>query len=140
MFRRRDVFALSILFLLVLAVSCHAYAETDEEIRKIADPMMDNILQAMKTNNYENYCRDLDNIMKKAMTKEKFLKGNEGLKQRYGDFKSKKFHTLQSIKEFRKIIWRANFSKAKNDVSLQLVLKKYGKKWKVSGLWFFDWK
>jgi len=108
----------------------------DAQMQKIADPIMDNILTAMKNNDYTAYCRDFDETMKNTVTPEKFRQSNENIKLGLGDYQSRDFGMVMKQAPYTIVIWKGHFSKRSGDVMIKLVLTQLNGIWKVSGLWF----
>ncbi|MCD4786258.1 MAG: DUF3887 domain-containing protein [Candidatus Eremiobacteraeota bacterium] len=126
---------LVIMFLFVLSSSL-VFAETDAQTRKIAEPMMGNILQAMKNRDYNQYVKKFDPEMKKAATKARFIVACDFVKTNFGDYVSRKFFEIEKKDGYVKVVWKAKYSKAKRVIQMELVLKKYNNKWLIAGQWF----
>ncbi|MCE1247261.1 MAG: DUF3887 domain-containing protein [Firmicutes bacterium] len=128
-----------ITLLLVLAASAIAFADTDAELQKLAQPMMDNINKAIETKNFDMYLKDCDDGMKAALTKAKFMELCDFQEKQLGNLTSLKFHQVLKQNDMAKVVWKGKFSKQSKDMLLELVLKKYPKGWKVAGHWMrFD--
>jgi len=135
--RKAIILSMSLaIILLIISSGSVVFADTDAQIRKIAEPMMDNILKAMKNRDYKLYTKNFDPTMKKVVTKGKFLSACDSIKSNFGDYKSRKYFTIGRKGGMVKIIWKAKYSKTKRNVQMELVLKKYGDKWLIAGHWF----
>lgn len=141
--RNTTIIFLMVIFVLFAANS--AFAQTDTEFRKMAEPIIDNILNGIKSGDYAKYSRDFDKQMKDSTTEEDFKKLRSSLENFYGQYESRTFSVIQTHEDkskdllMKKIIWKGKYSKSNTGVSIQLVFKKYGKNWKVTGLWFNPW-
>lgn len=133
---KRKLTAWIILLGLVFSLGAVYAQPTDAQIQKIADPIMDNILTAMKNNDYTAYCRDFDETMKNTVTPEKFRQSNENIKLGLGDYQSRDFGMVMKQAPYTIVIWKGHFSKRSGDVMIKLVLTQLNGIWKVSGLWF----
>jgi len=126
---------MSLLMLLAIGWMTVFSAPSDEQMQKNADPIMDNILSAIKAGNYDDYIKDFDAQMKSAVTKDNFQRTNQVLKASIGIYQSRTFGMVMEKDQYQIIIWKGQFSKQK-DVMIKLVLSQINGKWKVSGLWF----
>ena len=144
MFNHRKIFVLGIITLFLLAATFIATAnpETgkDKELLKVANPMMDNILKGIREKSYEVYIRDFDEKTRAGITVKKFNDLVKNLEHYHGEYKSREFIEILTKNDLKKVIWKAEFSKVANGISLELVLAKQNNEWKVAGLWFHPWK
>jgi type 1 fimbria pilin len=128
-------FMVIITLVLILAASSAVFAQTDAELQKIAQPMMENINKAIETKNFDLYLKDCDDGMKKALTKAKFNELCDYSDKQLGKMKSMKFSSVQKKDEYAKVVWKARYDKAAKEMNLELVLKKTSEGWKVAGHW-----
>ena len=124
------------LAVLVSAVHAGMIGKTDKEVRAIADPLLDNILDGVKTGDYEKWSRDFDQTMKGVLTKEKFAETNQQVKERMGSCTSRKYLSFLNKGEMTMVLWKGTFDKTQDDILITLVASKQGDKYKVAGLWF----
>ena len=66
---RNVIYVAVILAIIVVSVSTFAgvIGRTNEEVRAIAEPILDNILEGFKTDDYRKYSRDLDDTLVEGM-------------------------------------------------------------------------
>ena len=133
---KRKLTAWILLLGLVFGLGAVYSLPTDTQMQKIADPIMDNILTAMKNDDYTAYCRDFDETMKNAFTRDKFRQSNENIKLGLGDYLSRDFGMVMRQVPYTIVIWKGHFAKQSGDVMIKLVLAQVNGTWKVSGLWF----
>lgn len=126
---------LFLLMALVFSGISAAFAQSDKEIKAIADPLVDKLTKAMETKNYKAYMDPWSPKAKGMMTKEKFDKACDVILAQVGTFKSKSFYNIVSKDGFLVIQWKAKYTKVTDDLYLQLVLQKEGGKYLVSGHW-----
>jgi len=124
-----------IAIILVLAASAAVYAQTDAELLKIAQPMMDNINKAIETKDYGKYLMDCDEGMKNALTKSKFNEFCDYHEKQLGKITSMKFFSAQKKDDMAKVTWKCKYSKTPAEFNVELVLRKVKTEWKVAGHW-----
>ncbi len=110
--------------------------KTDKEVCAIAEPILDNIFDGIKTDSYGKWSRDFDPTMKEVLSKEKFAETNQQVKERMGNCVSREYLAFLNKGEMTMILWKAVFDKTKDDVLITLVLSKRDGKYQVTGLWF----
>ncbi|MCD4786259.1 MAG: DUF3887 domain-containing protein [Candidatus Eremiobacteraeota bacterium] len=125
-----------VIFFLFILSSASVFAETDAQMRTIAEPMMDNILESIKNRDRNQYVKDFDSAMKMATTKKSFIETCDFIKSRFGDYDSREFYKVEKEDGYIKVIWKAKYSKAEKDVRLEIFLKKYDNKWLIFGILF----
>lgn len=109
---------------------------TDKEVRTIADPLLDNILAGMKTNDYAKWSKDFDRTMKEAQSKDEFLKTNKQIELLMGSYESRKYLGFLKQGDMTLVLWKGSFDKTEDDVLIKLVVSKRKGKYVVTGLWF----
>jgi len=126
-----------ILTVMLSSVKAKIIADNDKDVKRIADPIMDNILEGMKIESYEIYPKDFDKTMKRALDEKAFLLTNSKIEDRIGNYQSRIFLGFLNQDDFTVILYKGKFNGTKNDVLMKLVLdKKKQDKIEVSGLWF----
>ncbi|NOZ64455.1 MAG: DUF3887 domain-containing protein [Caldiserica bacterium] len=127
---------LLILFSPFLSLSADVIGNTNTEVSKIAEPLLDNILEAFKTGNYEKYCRDFDNTLKESVSEKKFRQVRQWLQNTLGSYQSREYLGFLKKGKMSVVLWKAKFDKSEDDVLIKLVVSKRGNKYLVTGLWF----
>jgi len=125
-----------VLVISVASIYADVIGNTDDEVRRIADPIMDNILDGMKSEDYMKYSRDFAKIMKGALPKEKFLTGNEQIKIIFGQYVSREYLGFLKKGNMTLVLWKARFDKTTDHVLIKLTLSKQDGKYLVTGLFF----
>ena len=130
-------FVFLLVFLLAsLPLSADVIGKTDTEVSKVAEPILDNILEAFRTGDYEQYCRDFDNTLKESVSEKKFRQVREWLQNTLGKYQYKKYLGFLKKGRMSVVLWKAKFDKSEDDVLIKLVVSKRGDKYLVTGLWF----
>jgi len=128
-----------IVIILVLVLALPAFSQqrnkTTQEIKAIADPILDNILEGFKYDNYLRYSRDFDSDLKVLGSRTKFFQANRRMQKTLGSYLSRDY--LGSLYKSGMIValWKAKFDKTNNDVLIKLVLKNKRNRYVVMGLW-----
>ena len=73
------------------SVSAASKSISDTEIRSVAEPILDRILMAYKTNDYQLYSKDFDVALKNYLTKEIFLKYDADLEGSIGHCQNRQY-------------------------------------------------
>ena len=109
---------------------------TDREVRAIADPLLDNILDAMKKKNYDQYSRGFDDTMREAVTEAVFLKSIRQLQSHFGTYQSRTYLGFLKKGEMTAVLWKAVFDETPDDVLIRLVVSKRAGRYVITNLWF----
>tara|TARA_R110001592_G_scaffold359860_1_gene667282 strand:- start:58 stop:408 length:351 start_codon:yes stop_codon:yes gene_type:complete len=95
---------------------------SDEDILKIADPIMDNLMDASTEINYEKHVRDFTDRMKAIVTKDYLEKVCKQYQSEKGFFTERDVIAVFKRPDSAAIIWRQNFSVAKGDFVAEMVI------------------
>ncbi|MCM8813342.1 MAG: hypothetical protein NC924_05325 [Candidatus Omnitrophica bacterium] len=108
---------------------------TSPQIRQMAEPMLDNILQGFKFDDFNIYARDFEPSLKVAGSRTKFFEINRYMQNSLGAYRSRIF--LGSVWKQSKImvLWKGSFEKTPEDILIRLELAPLGKRYVVTGLW-----
>ncbi|MCG2710964.1 MAG: hypothetical protein L6416_01315 [Candidatus Omnitrophica bacterium] len=110
-------------------------AKTTREIKIIADPLLDNILDGFKFDKYTTYSRDFDPSLKVVGSRTKFFKVSRYIKSSLGNYLFREYMGSLLKGDMIVVLWKGKFDKTKNDVLIKLVIKKQGWRYAVTGLW-----
>lgn len=110
-------------------------AKTTQEIKTVADPLLDNILEGFKFDDYLVYCRDFDKELKVIGSRTKFFKVSRHIKSSLGKYLYREYMGSLLKGDMTVVLWKAKYDKTKNDVLIKLVIKKQGWHYVVTGLW-----
>lgn len=121
----------------ILPVSAKIIGDNDNAVRSISEPVLDNILKGFKERDYDAYIRDFAPSLKESTSPQKFIKTDKTIKKTIGSCLGKTYLGFLSRGDMTVVLWKAKFSKTKEDVLIKLVMKK-NKKGRdlVKGLWF----
>ena len=132
-------------FLVVIAIAVIAFAPhlgaavigtADEEVRAIAQPILDDVLSGFAENDYTIFSRDFDQSMKQGLSEEKFIKTDRQLENSIGNCVNRKYLGFLSQTNATETLWKARFDKSDADVLIRLIISKKQNRYLVTGLWF----
>lgn len=111
--------------------------KSDEEILAVADPIMDNLMEASTAIDYERHTQDFTERAKGALSKgalESICKQYQSTK---GFFAKREFVAVFRRPESIAVVWRQTFTKALGEFVAELVLVQQGGKYLVDHVMVF---
>lgn len=99
-----------------------------------AEPIADNMFQAMNQRDYAAFARDLDAAMKKAMPEERFNQMMDTLDTKVGKYQSRQVSRVERVGQYYAVIYSAAFEQEAN-VAFRVVLTQ-SEPAQISGLWY----
>jgi len=95
---------------------------SDSEIIDIANPIMDNLMQASTEINHEKHIRDFTDRIKSIVTEEYLQKVCEQYQSEKGYFTNREVIAVFKRPDSAVIIWKQKFTKAKGEFVAEMVL------------------
>jgi len=92
-------------------------------------------MEGVTEGDYEKYTKDFSDTMRKSTDRESFLQLQSNLRKTLGKFQSMEYLGFYVQEKQLIALFKARFSKEKDDVLVNLVLDGH-KAPKVTGLWF----
>jgi hypothetical protein len=131
-------FLLPILFALSLSSAWAATVNVDdpEQIKIRATTVIEDIIQGISEGDYALYSRHFSKPMKESQTRDNFLELQRNLQKTIGKFQSLQYLGFYAQHGNLITLFKARFSKDKDDVLIRLVIDGYRPDSKVTGLWF----
>jgi hypothetical protein len=131
-------FLLPILFALSWPSAWAATVNVDDpdQIKIRATVVIEEIIQGISDGDYSLYSRHFSKPMKESQTRENFLELQRSLQKTIGKFQSLQYLGFYAQHGNLITLFKARFSKDKDDVLIRLVIEGYGADSKVTGLWF----
>ena len=108
---------------------------TEAEVRVLADPMAENLLQAMNTSDYAQYTRDFDEAFKQNLSQSAFETINSLRIETVGPYVSKEYWQMAQKNDKITVAYRAKFTDD-SSVIFSLYLKNIDRKWYVDGTYY----
>lgn len=106
-----------------------------DAVLKYADAIADDILAGYNDEDYAKYSKDFDEQMKAAMPEKVFKQTREQIMSKIGKYGSRKPSKVYKQDQFTVVEYAGDFENEK-EVTVKVVLQKFGEKNMVSGLWF----
>ena len=104
---------------------------SDEEILNIANPIMDNLMDASTEIDHERHTRDFSDRMLNIVTEEYLTKVCEKYQAEKGFFAERKFVAIFKRPDAVAIIWKQYFTKVKGEFVAEVLLIKEGTRYVV---------
>ena len=95
---------------------------SDSELLSIANPIMNNLMEASTEIDHERHIRDFTDRMKKIVTKEYLHKVCKQYQNEKGYFTNREVVAVFKRPDFVAIVWRQSFTKAKGEFVAEMVL------------------
>lgn len=114
----------------------HAAQALDPKlIEEQAIPILHGIIDAINEGDYKKYTKDFSDSLRKSSDHESFLQLQSNLRKHAGKFRSVEYIGFYVQEGFVITLFKAHFSKIKDDVLVNLVLDRHADP-KITGLWF----
>jgi hypothetical protein len=107
-----------------------------DQVKEQATAALEGIIQAIYQGDYALYTHDFSKQMKDSQDRESFLQLQSNLQRGLGKFKSMEYLGFYSQYGGAVTLFKARFSKEKEDVLIRLVLDRKKSPPKITGLWF----
>ena len=114
--------------------------KTDEEVRKIATPIMDNLMEGSTEINWEKHTRDHTERVKKIITKEELERQCKDYQSKFGIFTDREFLGVTRHQDYINVIWKQKMSKSPNEYTAILSLVQEGGRYLVDRCWVDLWE
>jgi hypothetical protein len=111
--------------------------KSDEEILAVADPIMDNLMEASTAIDYERHIRDFTDRAKDVLSKSALDSICNEYQSTKGFFAQRKFVAAFRRPESVAIVWRQTFTKASGEFVAELVLVQKGGRYLVDHVMVF---
>jgi hypothetical protein len=96
--------------------------ESEEAILKVANPIMDNLMDASTNNDFERHIRDFSDRIKLKFTQDEFVKQREEYQSKWGDFTKRDYIGSTKTGNIVNVYWKQCFSKTDDDFLAVLTL------------------
>jgi hypothetical protein len=129
---------LLVVVLLILAIPAAAapVGTSDQQVKAVSEPILDNLLAGFNQGNYAQYAKDFNDTLREAIPEKKFQQVRGELLKKLGKYKNKKYLGFLNQQAYTIALWKGAFANTQDDVLIRLVLSKRQDKVVVVGLWF----
>jgi hypothetical protein len=127
-----------VVVLLILAIPAAAapVGTSDQQVKAVSEPILDNLLAGFNQGNYAQYAKDFNDTLREAIPEKKFQQVRGELLKKLGKYKEKKYLGFLNQQAYTIALWKGAFANTQDDVLIRLVLSKRQDKVVVVGLWF----
>jgi len=125
-----------ILCFMAMPLSADVIGKTNEEVKAIAEPVLDNILEGLRTDDCCRYLQDFDETLKESISERQFLDTDRKIENSIGNYQSREYLGFLTKGQMTVILWKARFDTSEDDVLIKLVISKREDRYLVTGLWF----
>lgn len=131
-----SILAVVALGLLTLAAAGAPVGTSDQQVRSLAEPILDNLLAGFNQGDYAKYSKDFDAALREAIPEKKFQQVREDILKKFGKYREKNYLGFLNQEPYTVALWKGAFAGTQNDILIKLVLSKRQDKVVVVGLWF----
>ena len=111
--------------------------KSEAEILSIANPLMDNLMDASTHLDYERHVRDFSDRLKAQLPKERFESICQAYQSTKGVFASREFVSLFRRPDSIAIVWKQSFTKQAGEFVAEMVLIQQSGKYFVDHVMVF---
>ncbi len=111
--------------------------QSDDDILSIANPLMDNLMDASTHIDYERHIRDFSDRLKSQLPKERLESICREYQSTKGFFASREFVKLFRRPDSIAIVWRQCFTKQAGEFVAEMVLVQQGDRYLVDHVMVF---
>lgn len=124
-----------VIFCIPLTSQAAIIGYTDEQVRQIAEPVLDNILNGFVGNDYNQYSKDFNDTFKNTVSLDKFPQIRQDILDRIGNYLYREYLGFINRQSVTIVFWKAMFGKTQNEVLIKLVISDDDGKYLVTGFW-----
>lgn len=95
---------------------------SEEVLLKVANPIMDNLMDASTNNNFERHIRDFSDRIKRKFTQDDFQRQREEYRSKWGDFTKRDYIGSTKTGKAVNIYWKQRFSDTDDEFLAVLTL------------------
>ena len=114
---------------------CSASNRIAEQVKETADPITENILQAINEDNYAGFSKDFDEKMKTELNENEYRKVIAATKANFGSYLSKEFVAAELNDTYTIVTYKSKFSKEAAEIIIRNVLVERDGGYVVAGFW-----
>ena len=125
-------------FLVVFGQPVYAeiIGETDAQVKKIAEPILDTILEGLENDDYSLYSNDFDVFLRRKISYKTFKHTDNELASSFGEYVSRQYLGFLSKVHMTVVLWKLRFDQSEDQVLVKIFISKRGDQYLVTGLWF----
>lgn len=124
----------TLLFSMSISI-CSAGNRFAEQVKETADPITENILQAINEDNYAGFSKDFDEKMKSELNENEYRKVMAAMKTNFGNYVSKEFVAAELNDTYTIVTYKSKFSREVAEILIRTVLTESNGGYAVAGFW-----
>ena len=132
----RNLAFLAVFLMSVSPALAAAIGQSNQQVQAVANPILDSILTGFNDGNYDQYSKDFDAAMKRAIPAQTFSQTRDAILKKVGKYQSRTYLGYLKKGNITVVLWKGRFSASHDDILIELALSQQENKVKVSGLWF----
>ena len=122
--------------LMALPARAEVIGKTDADVKAIADPLLENVLQGMAKKNYAAYTHDFDATMKETVSEPKFLERAAQIQNWLGNYLYREYLGFLNKDQMTVVFWKGSFDKTADEVLIKLIVSQRDKQYLITGMTF----
>lgn len=111
--------------------------KTDDEILLVADPIMDNLMDASTAIDYDRHVRDFTDRLKGRLTRQQFQGICRDYQSSKGYFADREFVAVFRRPDSVAVVWKQRFTRQPGDFVAELVLVQQDDRYRVDHVMVF---
>lgn len=111
--------------------------KSDADILSVANPIMDNLMDASTVIDYENHIRDFSDRLKRVLSKEQLVWICQDYQRTKGFFAEREFVAVFRRPDSVAVIWKQRFTRQAGDFVAEMVLVQQNGKYLVDHVMVF---
>lgn len=112
-------------------------AKSDEEILSVANPIMDNLMEASTAIDYDRHIRDFTDRLKERLSKEQLDWICQDYQSTKGYFAEREFVAVFRRPESVAVVWKQRFTRQPGDFVAEMVLVQHNGRYLVDHVMVF---
>ena len=129
-----------IMVFLISAMTLPGYSAvigtTDEEVKNIAEPILDNVMSGFTKNDYFQYSKDFDATLRETITSERFQEIREDILKWIGSYLYREYLGFINREAITIIFWKGSFDKTEDEILIKMVVSERNGRYLITGLWY----
>ncbi|MFH1093676.1 MAG: hypothetical protein V1739_05940 [Candidatus Omnitrophota bacterium] len=109
---------------------------TNDEVKNIAEPMLDNVMSGFTQDDYIQYSKDFDATLKETITSERFSEIRGDILKWIGSYLYREYLGFINREGITIIFWKGVFDKTQDEILIKMVVSERNGQYLVTGLWY----
>ena len=115
-------------------------SKSDEEILRIAVPIMDNLMEGATEGDWEKHTRDFTEAGKRVVTQAELERQCAESRAEFGDFAEREFNGITRHPDYVNVTWKQRMTGAPGEFLAILTLIQDGDRYLVARCWVDLWQ